>query len=374
MKRWMMLIAAVLMVFSLSCSVLSGRNAQEDGGAEATMEVEGPDDVSDDDASDDDASDDGAPDDGASDDENADDEMLSVDSDALTQLESYRATLQWRIEADDGTVTELEMAQSMTRDPAAQRFVMSSEDGDIEFIQIEDQMWIRFGEEWIQSSAGEDMGADEQFDEMISMGDDWAAGMNEDDYDYLGKETVNGIQTRHYQAEYNETWLNLFDMTGDEVGNIESGVADIWVADEANLPKFTVKFVITMEGNIDEETGSGALTMTMEVTDINEPITIEPPEGVAVGGLPDDLPLYPDAAEVTSMGAMTIFTAPDDIETVNEFYEEALTDNGWVSTGEGLSSDELINSSWEKGDQTLTLTISSGDEGTDVMIMVEGEE
>ena len=365
MKRKLLLLVGILLIVSLACSGLSFGGSDEpaeDANAEVTMEAVAEDDeVVEDEPAGDDA-------------EESDDldEELTYDNDGLDQLDSYRATISYELKKADGTEESFRLEQAATREPAAQHLKMSSADGDIEYIQIEDQMWIRFGEEWIQGSSDTaDMG-DDGFGSMLFSSDDWISGVEQDDYEYLGKETVNGIKTKHYRVAYSEGWMGLLDQA-DADGDIDSGVADVWIANEPDLPEFIVRYRVELEGTLDGE--ESTITLAQDVTEVNEDVNIEAPEGVAMGGLPEGVPVYPDATDLTSFGGMTTFTAPDDLETVNDFYTDALTSGGWEKGSDGFEMENTVSSTWSKGSEELGLTITADDDGVvTVLIMVTPNE
>jgi hypothetical protein len=247
---------------------------------------------------------------------------------------------------------------------------MNSNGDSIEIIQIGDQTWSRFGDTWIQTSATDETGVAESFGSFLLDNQDFQQFKN-GEYKYVGTETIDGIKTRHYSGEYVATWMLGFLGNTDQT-NMDTGTVDMWVADESDLPKFTIKMEIVMEG-----TSNGApvkYTMTQIVTDINQPFTIEPPPADAVGGLPEDVPLYPDATELTTMGDMTIFTAPDSMDDVADFYNTELESAGWERT-DNMELESMITSQWVKEGRTLSLNITMGDAdaGTSVMIVI-GEE
>jgi len=352
MKRKLLLLVGILLILSLACSALSFGGSDgpaEDPAADVTTKLE---------AEDDEAVQDELP---AGDTEDVDDvddvedtddldEELTYDSDGLEQLDSYRATISYVMKKGDGTEESFSLEQAATRDPAAQHLTMSSADGDVEYIQIEDQMWIRFGEEWMQGSA-DTADMDDGFGSMLSSSDDWISDVDEGDYEYLGKETVNGIKTKHYRVEYSEGWMGLLD-EADADGDIDSGVADVWIANESDLPEFIVRYRVELEGMLDGEEGS--VTLAQDVTEINEDVTIEAPEGVAMGGLPEGVPVYPGATDVTSFGGMNTFTVPDDVETVSEFYTDALEDAGWEKGDDGFEMENMVSSTWSKDGEDIT--------------------
>jgi len=374
MKCRLLALITLLLVLSLACSALSlGGGDSGDSGPDTGMGEDiddtqsdgGDDDVSDDDGgalpdTDDDAQSDG---DG--------DAAFSFDSEGLAQLDSYRAAISYELTNDDGSMQTLSFEQAEVRDPPAQHLRIASAEGEIEYIQIGDQLWIRFGEEWIQSTA-DDADLGEDFGGMLSDPTDWLGDIEDGDYEYLGRETVNGVRARHYRAEYDAGWLALLDQSDVDVdADIDSGVADVWIADESDLPQFVVRYVIDLEGQIDGD--DGAAILTQDVTDVNEDIVIQPPEGVESGGLPEGIPVYPEATSLTSFGGMTTFETTDDLEAVDSYYVDALEAEGWEEGEGGFATENMVSSAWSKDDVGLSLTISSDDDVVTVLIMVDGE-
>lgn len=294
---------------------------------------------------------------------------LSVDEDSLDQLSSYRAVMSWNVDKEDGTSEDFSIQQTATRDPAAKQLTMVSEDEAVELIQIGSDMWMRFGDDWMRTSS-DDVSID-SFGDVLQTSDGWIADLDDSEYDYIGRETANGIQTQHYRSERSEHWGTFFGMLGAG-GEAESGVADVWVADEAALPRFVVRFAVEVSGEIDGV--AATMTLNQDVSAVNEPLVIDPPEGVALGGLPEGVPIYPDATEVTQFGTMTTFTVAADLETVNGFYNQALTAAGWTLEGEPTVVEGTAMSSWVKAGQGLTLMISTEDGGVSTSVVVVLEE
>ncbi len=301
--------------------------------------------------------------------ESSEDEAALPDiaDDALSQLDSYRMRFEWSLEKADGSTESLTMEQAATRDPQAQQFLIGSAGESIEYIQIGDQVWIRYGDEWMQSSSDVTGDFAEEFGAGLMDESNWIDEVEDEDYEYLGREDINGIRARHYRATYNESWLGLLGEQGPD--DIDQGTADVWIADDNDVPAFVVRFEVEIKGTADSESVTGRLSQ--EVYDVNATITIEPPADVALGGLPEGVPLYPEAEGLTTFGTMTTFTVGDDVETVNDFYAEALENAGWIEDeGSSMSTDMMATSTWTKDGETLTLNIveSEGDEGTQVVV------
>jgi len=363
MKRWVLVIVAALLVFSMACSVLDrGGDAEPEPDVEVVVsdgeeaEVEA------------DVEDVEPP---AADVVDVDESAPPVIAeDALEGLDSYRSRFNLRTEFEDGTVQEIAFEQEATRDPLAQRMLMSSSEGDasedFEFIRVGDSQWTRFGEEWIQSTMTEE---EMDFQEgMIYSYEDFSSFADDDDYEYLGKEKVNGVQTKHYRLDLDP--LSMAALTSD--GEVKDVEAEVWVAHESDLPEFPMRFVMSAEvtSEVDGEI-PGTVFFEQEVYDVNASFIIEPPEEALSGGLPSDIPMYPNASEVTSMAGMVFFSSSDEAGTIADFYRDALESAGWSQT-ESNELEGLVMETWTKEEQTLSLMISAEDAGgSSVTIMVE---
>ncbi len=310
----------------------------------------------------------------------SDEGEIELDPAALEGLDSYRTIMIMRFEAEDGTIEETRMEMSATREPAAHRIVMAgglSADGDsMEIIQIGNQQWMQMGGEWMQTQiSDEDVSS---FEENLPFSpDDVQADMLEE-AEYLGKETINGIRTRHYLLD--KQLLEMMEATGGmapgEVGEVESAKMELWIADQGDLPAFAVRMESEVEGLEMGDEKVAKYFMSWDVTDINADITIEPPAEATNGGLPEDIPAYPNATNQTTMMGMTSFEVGDDFETVVDFYAAELVSAGWSKAEGGMSMEGLVMDPWTKDERTLQLTISSDDDTGEVsvLIMIEGEE
>lgn len=353
MKRWTMVLVAALLLFSLACAGLGGGSdetetpvvTQEPGAVQqpTTKPTEEPTE------------------------EPVDDETLpEVDAEALKGLDSYRTTMTMRSEFEDGTAQEVSIRQEYIREPFATRMVMESvgeeEDpaaGQMEMIQVGTTQWINFGGQWMQSETTDDASS---FEDSLIDYDDFTSGLEEDDYEYLGRETVNGIKTKHYRLEV--TSLEALALGSD----ITEASSEIWIADESGLPTFTVRLIVTYKGDIEADK-PGTATISQDVYDVNQDFVIEPPAEALAGGLPEDVPMYPGGTELTTMSGMISFTAPDDAATVTAFYDEALVENGWEKDAEAFMP------TFQKEGRDLQLYISDEDTGgSSVVIMITEAE
>lgn len=360
MKRQWIALIAVLFVLSLGCSLFSGEATDEPAVAAPTAvkeaEDEAPAVVEDEPVATEE-------DPAVSEEEPTaeEDVPLTFDANALEGLNSYRMDMTWAFTSEDGTVEEFNIQEEATRDPAAQRYMMLSGGESIEFIRIGQSQWMRFGEEWMQSTVGEDeaMGA---FGEFFVQPEEMFADVDTDAYKYIGKETIDDLNTRHYQLTD-----TIWDMTlGFNAAEIEEGTVDVWIVEENDLPKFVIRYEVTVTGTFEEE-GAGKLTLSWNIYDVNEDITIEPPTDVA--SLPEGLELCPDASDVMVMGTMSMFTCPGTVADTATFYTEMLENDGWEA-GDVTNMETMMMGTWTKDGEALSLTITADDEsgGSSVMI------
>ncbi|MGD2147611.1 MAG: hypothetical protein PVH41_13025 [Anaerolineae bacterium] len=292
----------------------------------------------------------------------ADDEsMPEVDADAMSDFDTYRVRIvsQWTPEVGDAE--GLTMEQAHTRSPAAQQFIIDmGEGGSTEFVQIESEAWFCSEESCTQTEADAEQLAAGFGDSMIL---DPADITNDADARFVGREPNNGVQTRRYALDLSEAQAAM--LAQGDVADLQSNV---WIADEPGLPTYTARFEMSWTETRDGETGKSEFFY--DVYDVNTSFTIEPPEGAESGGLPDDVPAYPNTEDVFSVEGMTTFNSPDSVESVADFYRDALPAQGWRSeTDEELG--DMANQVWKKDDRTLNLMVSPSDEGSSVMLSIE---
>lgn len=347
MKRWTMVLIAGLLLFSLACSVFGG--AKETPTTAATSpakstEASTPEALSGDDTV-----------------------PPTIASDALEGLDSYRSKFVMRSEYDDGAVEELSFLQEAIREPYTTRMVMETvggeeDSGAIEIIQIGATQYMSFGGEWMQSEVTDDQGG--FADNTMINYNDVMSGLEKDDYDYIGKETINGIKTKHYRANLSNLEAGLLG-----IPNVSEATSEFWVSDDSKLPVFTVRFIISFKG--EPETGRpGRVTMTQDVYDVNVKFTIAPPADALAMGLPEDVPGYPDATEFTAMSGFISFHAPDNAATVTAFYDAEMPKQGWEKDPEDFFS------AWEKEDRRVQLMISDDEDkgGASVVVTITVKE
>lgn len=275
---------------------------------------------------------------------------------AFDRLNSYRMTqvMRWNVEDKDGTEEgEMLWEIAYVRQPPAMHWRMRGREGPdaeeeswMEMIWVDGATYMNFGEGWMAMTS-----QDEMENPWTHSPDDYISG----DSQRVGTETVNGYRCVHYRARDTEALLGIGQVTE----------ADYWVSTEHDVVvRSIVKWAAT-----DGEGRSGQYDLQWDITEINEPISIVAPEGVAKPGLPEDVPLMAGATNLSSMMGITTFDIDATAEEVTTFYMEALADNGWTHEDSAIATMH----SFSKDGRSLTLMIDDEETPTSVTIMISEE-
>ena len=179
------------------------------------------------------------------------------------------------------------------------------------------------------------------------------------DAKYVGTDTVNGVKAKHYK--YDEKSASLFGAAK------VSG--EIWVAvDGGFVVKETVNWsgAAGLFGSNSKAKGDGK--WTWELSDVNQAITIKPPENC--GGAANDIPVMKDATEKSSFGDMITYKTASKVADVAEFYKQQMQAKGWDLEGEPEVTDESASLNFTKDDQKAQVMLSVDQGKTQVVINV----
>jgi len=305
-------------------------------------------------------------------------------------LDSFRSTmvLSWQgTTADGAEVSESMMiAVEFQREPLAEHVTILGDfpgmedlglEGDqaLEMYIVDDLMYMNLFGSWIQAPADEGgLGAED----MAFMTTEDMLGDLED-ANYEGTTTYNDIEVEHYS--FDETSFSAANMP--EGMDVEEASGNIYVAADGN---YLVHMDMSMSGaNLELPTGEsgdtlqdGSMEITVDLSDINQPINIElPEEALASGQPPDDIPV-PDNAEdlqiVDFMGMIT-FLSPLTPEEVADYYIAEMPNNGWTEVSldqmtdmhsleyskEARTASILITSDTETGKTSVLITTGTGE-------------
>lgn len=292
------------------------------------------------------------------------------DAEALQSLNSFRSRILSRTEIQGSGPKEMMLLQDETHNPQTQFYLMQDTTTDelntLEMYTAGGFQYLNVGDGWMITQidpADEDSGV---FGEtgVLSFAD-ISQSTQESAYEYVGQENRNGINTSHYRLNMTaEQVLSL----AESLTEITEYNAELWVANQPDLPVFTVYFLVQINGNAGDAPAS--FTMTQEVYDINQAFTIAVPSEAVNSGLPPDVPAYPNATQFSAMEGFISFSALDDIAMVRAFYENSLTSNGW-SASDVTDLDNMVILTWMKDNRTLELSLSNREGGgSEVMMMI----
>ena len=91
---------------------------------------------------------------------------------------------------------------------------------------------------------------------------------------------------------------------------------------------------------------------------------------------PDDIPLMPDATNVTAVGPLITYTSPSTADVIADFYRTQMLDNGWKSAASEIVTEEDILLQFNKEGQVafagIRIFFNSDDGPTEVLIAFGG--
>jgi hypothetical protein len=290
------------------------------------------------------------------------------------ELDSYRFAMVMSFAGTDSEGVELvqsvQVDFAVVADPPATQMSISFEGvdeteelGNIGATQIGDTMYMMVpGFGCVSNTAGED----DLFDDSLvgQLFDPSELFYDLEGIKRVGEEVVNGIPTIVY--EFDQSIL-------EDESNLEWAEGRVYIAKDEN---YLVRLVLDGEGALDvfdEPTdGTGLLHIEADLTDVNQPIEIAIPEGCETGdGTGAELPMLPDAYEVVSAPGLMSYRSNVPVDEVLAFYEEALANDDW-SKNEAESL-VVVGTSilvYDRGDESLTLTIQDDEQGTGTVILI----
>jgi hypothetical protein len=189
---------------------------------------------------------------------------------ALDTLSSYRYTTRFEFaaESDETPETGSIEVNGVVVAPDRQQIVWTNlEDGSrFELIEIGGQAWMKEEDVWSEVPA---VVADAMSQAVLVFAPaaSWSGfyGELETVSNLIGEETVNGIPARHYTSSYSH-WAATWQ------GELTNASADVWIA----LDGYPVRYRFSASG-VDEKGQHGTVSWTMDLSDVNASLTIEPP-------------------------------------------------------------------------------------------------
>ncbi len=172
-----------------------------------------------------------------------------------------------------------------------------------------------------------------------------------------GSETINGVAANRYT--FDERALA-------EIGFTQSS-GQVWVASDNGV---VVRYLLTTTAGADYfgEGIEGVQTWEYNLTDINQPVTIDLPIGCPGGIL--DVPLMPNAQNVRQLPGVTAYSIAGSIQEVLAFYQEQMPAMGWAANVEPAVADTMGVVIFVRSDQQLTVIATTSDNGVEVRLLM----
>lgn len=299
----------------------------------------------------------------------------------LENLNSYRVSFRFDWNGDKGgqpVSGYMQMRSAFVREPPAQELYfegqgMEGEEdqglGSVSFVQVGDTAWFHEGESgaWMQVPAGSLDFAEGLFFKPEDLLEDFDVSKGRRS---LIPQQVNGVQS--YKYTFDENDFNLSDLAaGEEVTRAQG---EIYVAVDGG---YVVRLVVDADfsyTNPDELFEEGNIKMTFDISDVNQPIDIQPPaEAEAQAGGRDDIPMLPDAQVEFASAELISYLTGSNSEEAAEFYEGEMPANGWTADEGNMTFEGGAFLNYTKGDESASVIISTDENQTSVLISVSQE-
>lgn len=302
-----------------------------------------------------------------------------------TDLPAFQSTveLSWQGTYTDGTPASgvLEVAERSVREPRALQVTMYgnvpslgglsvTKDNPVELYIVNDQLYTNYQGSWIQMPADSASINTESYASRISNG----VMLQLATAHYAGSELYNGVEASHYtfsQADFDAQSLRAGEKLDQVSGNA-------YLAIDGN---YMVHFDVTMTGtNVGTPTGaegprmqSGTVKMAADITRLGPPITIQVPDRVLAASLPPNLPLPPDAKDLSYANNLVLFSSAKTSQELADFYKAEMANKGWTqTTDETASSAYRLIYTLDQTTATIRIAATTSDGSTLVRIELSG--
>lgn len=354
--RWILTLFLLLALPMLACQTLAGTDESEP----EVSATQSPEDAS---------TDSGPTDSGSGDTETnggqSDGAPESVDVNGIVSkvadLTSYRMTMAIELveEGSDGTTktTTITTESTSVTNPPANSVNMTIEGdipelagmGSILFVQIEDTIYsVLPGMGCVSGAAGE-QGFENPFSDLADTSTflDGVTGATR----VLPNETINGVETIHYTFEQSS-------LPSDS--GLQSVGGDLYVAVEGG---YMVRLILDGSGQLSAltdspEGGTGTVHLQMDLSDVNQPLTVEPPEGC--DATDSAYPMLDGATNLISMAGFTNYQVSGvSVADAAAFYQTEMVAAGYTADEDStFITDTSAILSFAKDGKNVTVTIS----------------
>jgi len=286
-------------------------------------------------------------------------ELAFEQVDKLDKLQSYRLLHEWSWKWEKGDSGQMKMYVEFVREPKAQRILIESiENGQkqetSEMIFTEGTLYIRSGDRWTALQS-------EDMEEVLQSTGWWGTPdsfLAQSKGRYVGKETINGIPTKHYH--FSRQALLGFSL----LKNIKEARADVWVSPKYNV---FIKVALHWEGFGEEDKGLGTFDLVSTLSDINKKIEITPPAGIEKPSVPEDIPIMKGASKLNLAENMINYQVAKGQDEVINYYKAQMQAKGW-KMGQSVVPNML---QFSKEGRTATIMIEEENGQTTITIIIQ---
>lgn len=294
------------------------------------------------------------------------------------QFDSYHFTLSMTVTGTDDAGNEISQsinadiittsdpqAMSMTTNLAGLGDAVGGENVEMTTVQIEDTSYtVLPGMGCITSPA--DSGTENPFSDFANP-DNFLSEI--ENADYVGDTTVNGIDVKQYH--FNET-----NLKNDAINDVDQLEGDVYIAKDGG---YLVRLVMQGTGNMADVLDTtvnttGEIVVELNLTEVNEPITVEIPEACTGSGADAEYPILEDATELATMSGLVSYQTVTAVADVIAFYEEQMANDGWTKNAdESFQMEDTAILVYTKDGQTVNITIGADPDtgGTFVLIIAD---
>jgi hypothetical protein len=173
--------------------------------------------------------------------------------------------------------------------------------------------------------------------------------------DEAGTDRVNDLAANRY----------TFDQRALGEQDLTEAAGEMWVASEGG---YIVRYLLTTKAGAEYfgEGLEGTMTLSYELTEPNQPVTIQLPEGCPPGLV--DAPLLPNAANVDNLPGTLSYDTSTSLLEAAAFYQEQIPGLGWETDGEPAIAEAAAFLNYKRKNQTLTIILSAEGDKTRVII------
>ena len=178
---------------------------------------------------------------------------------------------------------------------------------------------------------------------------------------------MNGVQCYVYTFDEEDFSLAV-------AGTVERADGEVCVAVDGD---YVVQLVVDADfryADPEEVFEQGNVKMTFDISDVNQPITIEPPaDAEAQAGGRDDIPMLPDADVEFSSADFNSYRTASSVADAAKFYQDEMPKQGWTADAGNMVFDENALLHYNKANETADVIIGRDESGTTVLITTSQE-